>query len=211
MMFAGFAPTYYFRGATLPPLTGLYQLHGFLFTAWLLLFIGQTALVAAGRTALHRQLGIAGAVLAALLVIVGLTVAIEALRRGVAPPGIDPRAFFSLPVVDILIFAFLVGMAVVWRRSSEAHKRLMLLGTISLITAAVARFVLMTAGPQANPIGLFLGTDLFVVALFAFDLRIRHRIHWATWLGGLLVILGKPAFVGLGFSPIWLAFADSLK
>ena len=200
-VFAGFAPTYYFRSAPLPPLTALYQFHGFLFTSWLALFVVQTVFIAAGRTDLHRQFGVAGAILASMMVIVGFTVAVEALRRGSAPPGIDPRAFFSLPIADILIFAILVAMAVMWRRYSEAHKRLMLLGTISLITAAVARFIVAVAGPQTSPLGLLAGTDAFVVALFAFDLLCRRRIHWATWFGGLLVIFGKPAFVGFGFLP----------
>ena len=58
-VFAGFAPSYYLRflsggpGATISggPFTGLLHLHGALFTAWVLLFVIQTALVASRRVA----------------------------------------------------------------------------------------------------------------------------------------------------------------
>src|SRR4029079_3356478 len=68
----GFAPTYFVRNATLPPLTLLYQLHGALFTAWIALFIVQTSLVASGRPDIHRKLGIAGALLAAAVFVMGV-------------------------------------------------------------------------------------------------------------------------------------------
>src|SRR4029078_3829549 len=69
-VFVGFAPTYYlkgyFHGAPLAPLV---HLHGVVFTTWILLFFGQTVLVARDRTDLHRKLGWAGAILAATLVV----------------------------------------------------------------------------------------------------------------------------------------------
>ena len=61
-VFLGFAPTYFLRVATLPPLTPLYHVHGALFMTWIVLFVAQTALVAGRRTDLHRSLGVAGAV-----------------------------------------------------------------------------------------------------------------------------------------------------
>jgi phosphatidylserine synthase len=64
-VFVGFAPTYYVRGLSeAHPLSPLVHLHGIVSTAWILLFLSQTSLVAARRTDLHRRLGIAGVVLA---------------------------------------------------------------------------------------------------------------------------------------------------
>ena len=81
---AGFASTYYLRfltggpKATLSggPFTTLVYVHGALFTAWVLLFIVQTALVAGRRVAVHRRLGGAGAVLAAAMIVAGTFIAI---------------------------------------------------------------------------------------------------------------------------------------
>jgi hypothetical protein len=87
-VFAGFARTYYlpflsgWPTATIArlPFTPVVHIHGALFTSWVLLFIGQTALVARRRVALHRKLGIAGAVLAAGMVISGAAIRIWEAR-----------------------------------------------------------------------------------------------------------------------------------
>ena len=97
-VFAGFASSYYLRfleggpSATLSggPFTGLVHLHGAIFTAWVLLFIVQTALVSSRRVAIHRRLGVAGGVLAAAMVVAGTSVAIATAARGSAPAGAIP-------------------------------------------------------------------------------------------------------------------------
>src|SRR5882762_11250061 len=72
-VFAGFSRTYYLRPYfTTAPLMPLLHLHGVVFTSWLALFLIQTTLVAAHRTDIHRRLGIAGGVIATLVVMVGL-------------------------------------------------------------------------------------------------------------------------------------------
>src|SRR5690348_16742050 len=98
----GFGPTYYSHvvGPTPPhtisnaPMSIVAHIHAALFSTWVLLFIVQTALIANHRVKVHRTLGIAGAVLAAAMVPAGFTLAVQALRRGTAPPGIPPTAFF---------------------------------------------------------------------------------------------------------------------
>jgi len=63
----GFSQTYYLRFLTgLPPLDTLVHLHSVVFTAWLLVFIAQTRLVAAQRVDLHMKLGIAALALAVM-------------------------------------------------------------------------------------------------------------------------------------------------
>src|SRR5258708_7457425 len=107
---AGFAPTYYLRflsggpRATLSggPFGALVHVHGALFTAWVLLFIVQTALVASSRVAVHRRLGIAGAALATAMVVAGTSIAIATAARGSAPVGVDPLAFLVIPIFDMV-------------------------------------------------------------------------------------------------------------
>jgi FtsH-binding integral membrane protein len=210
-LFLGFLPSYFHRSAELPSLTPLYQLHGAFFTAWVALLVAQTALVAGHRTDIHRTLGVAGVVLAAVVFIVGVAVSVETLRRNGGPPGGDPGKFFAIPLGDIIVFGVLVSAAVVQRRrSSEAHKRLMLLATISLLTAAVARF-LRQVGMGGAP-NLFFGTDVFVLVLVLYDLASRGRVHPATLWGGALVVGFKPLlYYVLSGTPAWLALADALR
>ena len=88
-LYLGFLPSYFNRSPQLAALTPLYQLHGALFTAWIALLVVQTTLVAGRRTDLHRMLGVAGAVLALVVLVVGVAVSIETLRRNGGPPGGD--------------------------------------------------------------------------------------------------------------------------
>ena len=44
------------------PLPAIIHVHAAVFTCWLVLFIAQTTLVSAGRTDIHRRLGVAGGV-----------------------------------------------------------------------------------------------------------------------------------------------------
>ena len=77
------------------------------------------------------------------------------------------------------------------------HKRLVIIATLELVTAAVARWpVISTLGPVA-----FFGvTDLFVVALAVYDFKTRGRIHPATLWGGLFLIVWQPLRLAIGFT-----------
>jgi FtsH-binding integral membrane protein len=210
ILLLGFLPSYFHRRAELPPLTPLYQLHGALFTGWIVLLVAQTALVVGRRTDIHRTLGVAGAFLAAVVFVVGVAVSVETLRRNGGPPGGDPRKFFAIPLGDIIVFGVLASAAVLQRQESDAHKRLMLLATISLLTAAVGRF-LPQVGIGGAP-NLFYGTDVFVVALVIYDLLSRRRVHPATLWGGAMVAGFKPLlFYAVAITPAWLALADALR
>src|SRR5947199_9040498 len=72
-VFVGFARTYYLAGvfhAQLPSL--IIHLHGAAFSCWILLLVTQTSLVAAGRVGIHGRIGIAGFLLACLMIILGV-------------------------------------------------------------------------------------------------------------------------------------------
>ncbi|HEX5475859.1 MAG TPA: hypothetical protein VFX12_14460 [Vicinamibacterales bacterium] len=60
-VFAGFARTYFLKAWTgAPALPLLIHVHGLVFSLWLLLFLGQTILVARRRMGWHRRLGVVG-------------------------------------------------------------------------------------------------------------------------------------------------------
>jgi FtsH-binding integral membrane protein len=204
ILFLGFLPSYFHRSAELPPLTPLYQLHGAVFTVWIVLLVAQTALVAQSRSDIHRKLGVAGAVLAAVVFIVGVAVSVETLRR---EGGVR---FFAIPLGDIIVFGVLVGTAVLQRQQSDTHKRLILLATISLLTAAVARSLGQVG--MGGPPNLFYGTDVLVLALVTYDLVSLGRVHPATLWGGAMVAGLKPLlFYAATTTTPWLALTDVLR
>ncbi|HUR35539.1 MAG TPA: hypothetical protein VM032_17170 [Vicinamibacterales bacterium] len=213
-VFAGFAPTYYLRLLSGPtattsggPFTVLVHLHGALFTAWVLLFVAQTALVASRRVNVHRKLGVAGAVLAGTMVIVGVSLAIRTAASGLGPAGVDPLAFMAIPMFDMAVFSLLVGTALLRRRDRETHKRLMLLGYISLVTAAIARL------PGILPLGpiVFFGLSyLFVVVAIAYDYLSRGRVHKAYVWGAALIAVSVPVRLGVSATGAWRSIAEML-
>jgi hypothetical protein len=208
-VFIGFAPTYYLRGAFgTPALKPLLHLHGALFTSWILLLVVQTGLVAARRVDIHRRLGVAGAVLAATMIGVGLTAAIDGLRRGLTiPGGPPPPVFFVIPFFDMVAFTSLVGTGLYFRRRSETHKRLMLLATFALLPAAFARIPHVGS---LGPPGFFGAVDLLVIACLVYDRVTRGRVHPAFLWGGLALIASQVLRLVIGGTPAWLAFAGWL-
>ncbi|HEX5438389.1 MAG TPA: hypothetical protein VFW98_14640 [Gemmatimonadaceae bacterium] len=211
IVFVGFAPTFYlapqFHRAT--P-SSLRVVHGVMFTAWIILFMVQTALIATGRVGIHRRLGVAGAVLAAGMVVMGTTMAIVAAREGHAPPGFTPLVFLVVPIFDMLLFAPLVALAVFLRRRPQAHKRLMLLATISLLGAPAARLPAGFHLPGMPFVYVFCVTTALLLAGVLYDAVSRRRVHPAYVWGGLIILASTPLRLTIGGTHAWLVIASLL-
>ena len=209
----GFSPTYYLRGAFgSPELTPSLLAHGFAFSGWMVLLVVQTSLIAAHRADIHRRLGVLGAALGVLMMILGAYVAISRVAAGVTvpPPGITPQQGLALPLATIVVFPVLLGCALWFRNRADIHKRLVLIATLDLVTAAVGRMpgIFIPVGSIAlGPVGLFGVTDLFIVAIAVFDWRSRGRIHAATLWGGAFLIVSQPGRLLIGATPAWQSFA----
>ncbi len=203
----GFGPSYYLKGRALrfPPLV---HAHAFVFTSWVLLFGVQTALVSVRRVDLHRRLGMVGAALAPFLVGLGLAVAIAQARRNAAAGYAGAFTLLAVLVGDMLVFAALASAGLLLRRRRETHKRLMLLATVSILDAAIARWPLaiMLKGPPA----FFPVTDLFVVAAIVFDARSRRAVHPAYLWGGAFLVASQVLRVVLSGTAAWVAIARAL-
>jgi len=210
-VFAGFSRTFYLRPQFHPePLIPLLILHGIVFSSWLALLVVQTTLVAANRTRIHRRLGIAGMVLAVLMISIGTFTAIVRAKLFVAPPGTgSPLAFLTIPLGDMLIFGLLVGSAFYFRNRADIHKRLILLATIGILPAAVARLPFAFV-EQGGPLVFFGLADLFIVPCLVYDLVTRGRPHRATVLGGALIVISQPLRILIGSTHAWIAFATWL-
>ena len=208
-VFLGFARSFYLRPVfpdTPVPPEPIFLLHGLVFTAWVLLFFLQTRLVAAARIDVHRKTGALGMVLAVAVVVLGVLGALIAARRpgGFIGIPVPPLQFLAIPLASMVMFAAFVALGFLRRRDGQAHKRLMLLATFQFVTPAIARW------PGIAPFGppAFFGlTDLFLIALAAWDFRSRGRLHPVTLWGGLAMIVAQPLQLALLGTDAWLAFA----
>lgn len=202
---AGFAPSYYFAGVFRAPLPStIIHVHGAVFSCWILLLIAQTSLVSAGRVDIHRRLGIAGFMLACLMVVVGVLAATDALVRDF-PPGRDPLAFYIIPLTDMVVFPTLVFFAFRARFNPQAHKRIILIATIGLLTAPIAR--LPFAIVHRKPPMAHVASYIFLLLLVAYDLWSTRKIHRATlWAGAFLVFMQQIS-APIARTEAWHAFA----
>ena len=206
-VFLGFSHTYFLKAYYgTPELSLLVHIHGLVFTSWVLLFLAQTSLVATGHTDRHRKLGVAGAVLAALLLTVGTATAILRVKSGRPSPipGVPPLSFLAVPLFDMVAFALLIGAGLLLRNRPETHKRLMTLATIALTSAPIARLSFVRPGGPPAFFGL---TDLFIVAMLVYDFATRGKAHPATIWGGLVIVASQPLRLMISGTPAWLAFA----
>lgn len=184
------------------------HIHAAVYVSWLLLLTVQTILIRRGRVAAHRALGILGAALAVLVVLTGLIASYVVANRRLGTPSADP-AFISTLLEDILIFASLTAAALALRHDAAAHKRLMLLGTVSLLQAGFIRWWGATMhgayghGFLGGWMADYLGVTLLVLCIGAYDLVTRRRLHPAYVLAAIWIFSCQLIAKWLYVSPWW--------
>ncbi|MCJ7590748.1 MAG: hypothetical protein MUO51_05300 [Woeseiaceae bacterium] len=216
--FAGFLPSYWspMWQAHLH-IPRVVHLHGAIFFAWTLFFVAQTSLVAHGRTAMHRELGLLGIALATAMLFTGTMVSIGSMHRFFALGFVDEaRAFAIVPLSAIMYFAAVVTYAIVNIKRPEIHKRAMVLATVALLQPAIARwFIFFLAPPDATgPVPVILSvapglvSDLLLVYAMIHDKRTRGRPHSVYVIGAIVLLTVQVARVPLSTSAFWFSIAD---
>lgn len=209
IVFAGFAHTYFLKFLfDTPALPWLVQLHGAVMTAWFLLFFAQTSLIARHRTDLHSRLGVIGAALVVVMVVLGIVVVVIAATREVHAHTQDVPFFLMLLAADpftLLVFAAMVATAIAMRRRrGDVHKRLMLLATLSLTSVAIGRLPF----PSFTYFWLAYGIVLFVPVII--DTVRNRRLHPVFGWGAPSLLLSLYLVVRLASTPTWMRFAERL-
>lgn len=116
-------------------------LHSFVFSAWVLLFIVQSALIRSRNLRLHRTLGWIGAALGVSIPILGYTTSTTMARLSLQQRIPFPFvSFLIVGMMDLGCFAVPFALAIYWRQRPDFHRRLMLIATCALTEAAFGRF-----------------------------------------------------------------------
>lgn len=182
--------------------------HAAAFLGWLVLLTAQVMLVRSGRLDVHKRLGALGAGLIPVMIVLALSAAWVMDRHYLGTKLADP-AFLSIQLVDVILFASLAGAALLLRGNASAHKRLILLATFQIADAGFARwmgFVFPTlSNTQFWPSFTtdYVGTDLLVLALGAYDLVTRGRLHPAYIAGAAWLLLVEATGAWLYVTPAW--------
>ena len=193
-IFLGFSRTFYLKTYFgTPALPALFHFHGVVMTIWMMYFILQTALIASNRPAVHRSLGVVGAVLAILMCVLGTAMAFVAdkMRHNAFPFAADPESACLFSLMDIFMFGAFVWTGFHFRRKREVHQRLMLLATVvALMPSGIGRWL-----SHVNPALIVPTIFAFVLAGPIYDLISRRTVHPAYRWGLLCFFFTRPPFL----------------
>jgi hypothetical protein len=181
------------------------HLHGIVMLSWLALTVVQPWLVSRDNLALHRRLGWLGVVLAAGVVVLGSYTGIQAVITQRQPPFFTLPYFLALTQVGVIAFAGMIAAAVIRRRRTDWHRRLMLGALILIMEPALGRILPM---PLIMPWGewLTLAFQLGTLAIVArHDRKTLGAVHPATFAAGLAITLTHVVVELLAITPAWAA------
>jgi hypothetical protein len=147
-------------------------LHSFVFSAWLLFFILQSALVRSHNVRLHRTLGWVGTGFAVAILVLGYTTSTAVLRLAIQRQLPFPTVSFLLvEIMELVCFAVPFALAIYWRKRPDFHRRLMLIATCALTEAAFGRI------PSLPNLFAPAGVDALILLGVVRDMIVERRIH----------------------------------
>jgi len=200
----GFAPNFFSRGFfDTPELPLRTQIHGSIFTAWFVFFLAQTTLIARRNVSLHRRMGVAGAVLAFVMVTTGLMMiyfrALEYIPTGSDDDLLHLRGTAAIVWGNLHLlagFSVFVTLAIYFRKQADAHKRLMLLACISMMPQSLARIARFPAIDMDEALFMTVGFLALLFSLVLHDKIVRKQLHPVS-IWGPILLFGAGLFLGL--------------
>jgi len=183
-----------------PPRPLLLWIHGAAFATWLVFFTVQSALVRVHKVGVHRFLGWFGAGLAALMVVLGFTIAVVMTRFDIVVlHQKDVASFLSIPFEDMILFGSLMATAIYWRKRPEYHRRLVFIATCVLMDAAIGRFDFW----YDHSI-FYLGLDLLIVLGMLRDWVVDGCVHKVyRYALPPMIVLQSLAVYAWRINPAW--------
>jgi hypothetical protein len=188
------------------------------------LLLAQTTLIAAHRQDVHRRLGVLGAIVAAGVAAISLFLVLGLPARAKAgvffgETTIDPvtvRFIVWTDLAALAIFVLYVVMALLMRRRSDVHKRLLLLASIAILGPAAARVGLLLSTHTTLPawvealvqVFFFIGLPLTLVF---YDLRSSRRVHRTTIVGIVGLLASTAVGIAIALSPAGASLISALE
>lgn len=194
--FTGFAFTYFgpIIGGSYPPAGAPLHIHGWSFFLWYLLFPLQAVLIAMGKYAGHRTLGLISVGLVVLMTFTGvlvLTVRVEEAARTGAPQVWLLYGPLILSSLTLFVAFYAAAIYTAMRNRFQAHKRLMIVASAAGLGAGFSRAIMFLTGfhPLSIPAGT-LGCALFLIIGMSYDWFTRRSVHpvYVVGLAALLVV-----------------------
>jgi hypothetical protein len=187
------------------PRPWILYVHAVVFSAWVCLFIVQTALVRARLVTVHRSVGLWSVVVGLLIPILGVVTAF-AMAKLRAQHG-EPDAAGSLPIssFDMAAFTSCFSVAIRWRKRPDFHRRLMFMAMCALTAAAFGRIPALDHADW-----FYAGVDALIAVAVVRDWLMDKRVHPVLLFGLPAMIAGQVAVASFRWSSWWVTFAHNL-
>ena len=157
-----------------------------------------------GRLKLHRRIGSFAAWLVIFMLVMGTVVAArDTVHDFHAGDGDAALSFFYGELADLAMFGLLAGAAILLRRKPEFHKRLVIMGSLGLLGAAVGRI------PELNGYGSYIFYGL-ISSVALYDLASRRAVHMATVIGATVLIIFNLSEEPIGNTRTWIDAAHHI-
>ncbi|WP_095011971.1 adenylate cyclase [Tsuneonella mangrovi] len=181
------------------------HLHAIVMISWLGFYLFQSRLGAGANVALHRKLGWFGAVFVVLIFATAWNTGFTTHALGRTPPAFSHSYFLALTLIEPAMFVAMVFAAIILRKQTDWHRRLMLGGLVILLEPALGRALLilsvpMMGGPESAipffaahqwvlPMMQLFVQVVIVLVIMLYDQMIRGTTHPALrWVLGAVVL-----------------------
>jgi hypothetical protein len=151
-----------------------------------------------------------------MMTMLGIITAINQTKGAIAIGQAEAgMAFAIVPLAGIAFFAVTVAIAIAKAQRPEIHRRLMLLASISILDAPIARWFLTFLAPPGPPAPPPVAADigptvvtwvLLGVAIF-YDWRRTGRPHRVYLIGGAALVALKLVQIPLSTTATWHSLA----
>jgi hypothetical protein len=206
------------RAGARAPFPFVLHVHAVLMGSFLLLLLAQTLMVATGRCALHKHVGVAAFALVPAIVVAGFVLAPTMyyqvwggarfgppeVRNALAPVVPLLENILLLQISAGLLFAVLMTIALKARAThSGLHKRMVFLAVAAPLGAAVDRMSWLPSSMPASPWTTYAYVLAALAPLFIWDLVRHRRVHRAYWVFGGLYLPTVALVVAAWDKPWW--------
>jgi len=187
------------------------HIHGGIMVGWLGLYVLQSWLVSKGQVKVHRKTGWLSLAVAVAVVVMGSWTGIHAIAAGRVPPFFTPAFFLALTQIGVVAFAVAVGLAVMFRRQVQWHRRLMVGSGLLISEPALGRLLPMPLLGQTWGEMLVMVVQLGCVLVLArHDRKMLGQVHPATLVIAGLLVTSHLLIELLSRVPAWGALAQSI-
>jgi hypothetical protein len=182
--------------------------HGAVFSLWIVFFVFQSALVRTRNIRWHRLFGWFGAAFGAAMVPLGTATAVVMGRFDTYRlHQTDAEPFLIIPFFAMAAFGTPFALAIVWRKKSELHRRLLFIATCSLLDAPLDRFDFLFDHNLS-----FVCLDLMIGLGVVRDLLVNRRIHrvYLIALPALIVLQALVVVTWRSEASWWVRIAHAI-